>query len=313
MKNTDMKGKIIMLIKFIIIASICYLLLAYNIFNIGEKLVPSTKDYLHIDIPEANQDLEEQYLDIPQTPSQQTGHFSAADIKNIDTLCKSMEICNKIDFSGSFTDTERYAKLSGINKIIKFISDNSKRTKKIQDVISSIVVKKDTGNRRGYATRDSIIFNIWTVKSNKEFIELSAHEMGHITDLGYIQWVSLRKDRNYTEFGKAVFAINDPSLSYYRLSRDKESIRKAEAKKKDFCSGYGMSDPFEDFSECFNLYINHNALFKEIAKTDTILRRKYNYIAGIFSGKYISSNSQDISLVKNDTVRRPRDTTKISN
>jgi hypothetical protein len=179
-------------------------------------------------------------------------------------------------------------------------------------VIDTIEISKENGKRRGYATRDSIIFNIWSVKSRKEFMELSTHEMGHITDLGYIQWTSTKKDRNFTEFGKAVFASNDPSIAFYKISRNKETIRKAEAKKKDFCSGYGMSDPFEDFSECFNLYTNHNSFFRQMAKSNTVVKSKYNFIAGIFSGKYISSNSQELALIKTNTSRRPRDTTKLS-
>ena len=110
-----------------------------------------------------------------------------------------------------------------------------------------------------------------------------------------------------------VFAIDDLSLSFYKLSWDNETIRKAEAKKKNFCSGYGMSDPFEDFAECFNLYTNHNIFFRQIAKTDSVLKKKYNFIAGIFNGQYISSNSQDLTLIKTNSARRPRDTTKLSN
>lgn len=110
-----------------------------------------------------------------------------------------------------------------------------------------------------------------------------------------------------------VFSVNDPSLSFYKLSRSNETIRKAEAKKKDFCSGYGMSDPFEDLAECFNLYINHNSLFRQIAKTNSALKSKYNFIANIFDGHYISSNSKDLALVKTNISRRPWDTTKLSN
>lgn len=108
-----------------------------------------------------------------------------------------------------------------------------------------------------------------------------------------------------------VFAIDDLSLIFYKLSRDKETIRKAEAKKKDFCSGYGMSDPFEDFAECFNLYVHHNSFFKTIAKNNTILKQKYNMIAALFDGKYLNTSSQDLQLIKNDPTRRPRDTTKL--
>ena len=73
-----------------------------------------------------------------------------------------------------------------------------------------------------------------------------------------------------------------------------------------------MSDPFEDFAECFNLYINHNIFFRQVAKTDTVMKNKYNFIAGIFDGKYINSNTQDLTLIKTDATRRPRDTTKLS-
>jgi len=107
--------------------------------------------------------------------------------------------------------------------------------------------------------------------------------------------------------------MDDLSLVFYKISRDQESIRKAEAKKKDFCSGYGMSDPFEDFAECFNLYTNHNSFFRQIAKTNTVLKKKYNLIASIFDGQYINSNNQELTLIKTNTTRRPRDTTKLTN
>jgi hypothetical protein len=74
-----------------------------------------------------------------------------------------------------------------------------------------------------------------------------------------------------------------------------------------------MSDPFEDFSECFNLYLNHNIFFREIAKTNSALKKKYNFIAGLINGKYIASRSSELDLVKENNTRRPRDTTKLSN
>ncbi|MEI6672390.1 MAG: hypothetical protein WCL02_03350 [bacterium] len=73
-----------------------------------------------------------------------------------------------------------------------------------------------------------------------------------------------------------------------------------------------MSDPFEDFAECFNLYINHNSLFKQIAKTNTILKKKYNIIASIFDGQYLLANTKDLTLITSNNTRRPRDTTKIN-
>lgn len=73
-----------------------------------------------------------------------------------------------------------------------------------------------------------------------------------------------------------------------------------------------MTDPFEDFSECFNLYINHNIFFREITKKNTILTNKYNFIAKIVDGKYMASNDEETKHIKENPIRRPRDTTKIS-
>jgi hypothetical protein len=49
-----------------------------------------------------------------------------------------------------------------------------------------------------------------------------------------------------------------------------------------------MSDPFEDLAECFNLYTHHNNLFKKFALSNKIMKKKYNFIAALFAGIYIS-------------------------
>jgi hypothetical protein len=48
-------------------------------------------------------------------------------------------------------------------------------------------------------------------------------------------WV---KNNDFTEFGKVKFAIDDPSLEYYKFSWNSEDIRKSTAQEKDFCSQY---------------------------------------------------------------------------
>lgn len=307
-----MNEKIIVTIKFIILTTIFYALLAFNVFQIWERIVPSSKDYLQGDIPQEDQNLEQNYLNRESTSQGSIGHWAASTAGNMDDLCASVNICNKINFNGTYTDTKKYTYIKIISKIIQFVDSNSKQKQNMEDVLHNIQINNQNGDRRWYATRNTIIFNLWLVTSNKEFIGLSSHEMGHITDLGYLQWTASKQDSKYTEFGKTVFSTDDISLKFYAISRDNETIRKAVAKKKNFCSGYGMHNPFEDFAECFNLYINHNIFFREAAKTDTVLKNKYNFIAGIFKGKYISSNSIDVKLLKPDASRRPRDTTKLS-
>ena len=72
-----------------------------------------------------------------------------------------------------------------------------------------------------------------------------------------------------------------------------------------------MTNPFEDFSECFNLYMNNQNFFKVIAKQSPVLEKKYNFIATIMQGKYIAKNGESLSLLKWKKDRRPRDTTKL--
>jgi hypothetical protein len=93
-----MKKKIITLIKLIILAAIFYALLACNVFHIGEKLVPTTKDYIEMDIPTEDTDLEENYLEPNTTLPTQTGHFAANTTNNLKILCENINICNKIVF-----------------------------------------------------------------------------------------------------------------------------------------------------------------------------------------------------------------------
>jgi len=43
---------------------------------------------------------------------------------------------------------------------VQFIDENGDEEKQIEEVIVTIEVNKENGNRRGYATRDTIIFNL---------------------------------------------------------------------------------------------------------------------------------------------------------
>jgi hypothetical protein len=148
------------IIKFIIITAIFYALLAFNVFHIGEKLVPSPKDYVEIELPQAEIEDESDNREIPTSLEEQTGHFAASDILNLETICNTISICDKIDFKGSFSDNERYNYTKTISKIVQFIDRNSDEDETIENVIDTIEISKENGKRRGYATRDSIIFNI---------------------------------------------------------------------------------------------------------------------------------------------------------
>lgn len=143
-----MKPKLLSLIKFILLVAIFYAFLMLNIFNIGERLVPSAKDYLETNIPTEDKDLEEQYLEIDTTTKTQTGHFAASTTNDLESICESTNLCDKITFKGSFTDTEKYRYTKIISKIVDFIAKNGNQDKNIEQVINSIEISKVNGNRR---------------------------------------------------------------------------------------------------------------------------------------------------------------------
>ena len=233
-------------------------------------------------------------------------HESAPDIqdkcKQSDPLCQKIETQNK---------TIIIPYKNQVHAATYFINDNQIINKKIIDTIKKITIKNDESQKRWYATRDTIELNIWPVNDIKEFHNLSTHELGHIFDLWTIQGNKNTKSQLFTEFNKIVFPINDPSLLYYKISRESEKVRKKTASKRDFCSWYGMTNPFEDFAECFNLFINHQSFFKFTASKNKVLAQKYNFIATLLQWNYTEKNIKAISLLKNNYDRRPWDTTKL--
>ena len=259
----------------------------------------------------------EQYINDAMQEIRMMPSHQAADMTSDKTkfwaICNSNPLlCNEVDFQWTYTAKEKYLYLASIFKVGNFINDSLTTQQKLEDSLHTIAVNKDTGARRWYATHTTVLLNLGSLANQQEFLELISHELGHILDLWVLEGTDTTKNKTYTEFGQAVFGMNDVSLGFYAISRDNETIRKAESSKKDFCSWYGMSDPFEDFAECFNMYTHHNAMFKQIARNNSTLKKKYNLIAGLFDGQYITDNKADLLLVKRDITRRPWDTTRIN-
>jgi hypothetical protein len=53
-----------------------------------------------------------------------------------------MNICSKVQFNGTFVDTEKYSYVKIIDKIIQFIDTNSSEGKPIEEVITDIEINK---------------------------------------------------------------------------------------------------------------------------------------------------------------------------
>lgn len=272
----------------------------YNAENIGEQESQEYfKDYLN-----------KQEILSEQTVDSWSYHQSASTV-TYQEICKTAKICAKTDFVGNFLDQEKTKYIQDTNNITNFIDQNNVISPSFTDKLKTLKINNEEWSIRWYATWDTVVLNVWDLEDPYEYSQLSTHELGHIFDLGFLQWNSKQKNPNFTEFKKTVFANNDPSLLYYAISWNWENVRKAWAKQKNFCSWYGMSNPFEDFAECYNLYINHNAMFKNIATKDPKLAKKYNFMATVLEWKYLNKATTNLALVKDNQNRRPRDTTKV--
>jgi hypothetical protein len=119
--------------------------------------------------------------------------------------------------------------------------------------------------------------------SEAEIVSVFVHELGHIVDLGYIQGRS--STPSSFNNGKLKIPADDPSVRFYELSWKDKKTQKYSAERKDFVSGYAMSDVFEDFSESFNFYVLHGEDFRAIKNESRILAQKYDFLKEeIFQG-----------------------------
>ena len=225
-------------------------------------------------------------------------------------LCsKYQNICNKVSRAGSFSDKDKTTKFAYVTYLLRKLDANITRWKDASEALLAMLINERTWSRRWSANWTTITINLWWIEYSNEFFQVISHEMWHIIDLWWLQWTSNNKSSTFTEFNKAVFAVDDPSLEYYKYSRASETVRKSWMTREDFCSWYGMSDPFEDFAECHNLYLNHHDYFRKIAKNNQTVKNKYNFMSNLYGWKYI--NDSEARYENRENSYRVWDTTKI--
>lgn len=286
-------------LKVFSVAVLVYLALTIKIWLTGERDQIVQVDYLSA----------EQNFEINSWSSQMEIDSHWASSLFIQLCEKYFKICKKITRSWTFTDDQKSAKLAYVAYILKNLDANITRWKMPSETLLAMLINDKKWSRRGSANRDTITINIWKMEYNNEFFQVVSHEMGHIIDLWWLQWTSWRKSSNFTEFGKEVFSLDDPSLEYYKYSWSSEKVRKSWMTKENFCSGYGMSDPFEDFAECHNLYLNHHDYFRTLALANDTVKNKYNYFSNLYGWNYI--NDSEAKYENRESSYRVRDTTKI--
>ena len=320
-------------IKLIWATMFLYLGLTLNVFNIWEKLSLTADAFQEVQQTGIeNMDTELADMIWKHNSSSESSHnVSNGDIKDtangqtedlswekneykmkFQRICISnMSFCSKIKFEWDYEYKDKYMYLATSIYVLNNIEKNIQFGRTLTKQLDEIVINNEIWNRRWYATRDDITINLWTVNSYVEFFELLTHEMWHIVDLWMVRWFNNTKSNVYTEFSRKVFAKDDPSIDFYEISWQSEKVRRAWETREDFCSGYGMTDPFEDFAECHNMYLNHNAIFKKIAQTNDNMRQKYNFMANLYGGVYLFNAREDLSKIRHDSTWRPWDTTRM--
>ncbi len=209
---------------------------------------------------------------------------------------------NNVRFA-SRTEKKIYGNIDG-DKKREIATVLEKLPPKHISTLKNILLDYDPNAHRGLGGKNIVILRAVNMDTN-EFYGVLVHEIGHNVDLGYLTETNKKKASEFRDGKKPVYE-SDPSLGFYRISWDDDKNRKKTASNLDFVSGYGLTDPFEDFAECYVYYVLHNKDFKSKTQTSKMLLQKYNYIKNtIFQGREYDTGTYLTSNLK----RRPWDIT----
>lgn len=279
-------------------------------FDIQENTQINSQQYESTWDSIQNLDLEEIFL---YDETESTYHNSADDYHaKTEYMCGEFDyFCNKMNVDENYDAKDNYFYSALSVKSLDFIDQNLEYWHSMRNTIEAFNINKEQWPRRGQSTRYKTSMYTETMENYWEYFYVASHELWHIVDLWALRWNTNTRDENFTEFGKVIFREDDPSIDYYKISWISEDTRKNDSTKKDFCSGYGLYNPFEDFAECFNLYINFNDSFKYLASKNDIMQQKYDFIATLFDSTYLYDNELVLEKFQANKNRRPWDTTRI--
>ena len=137
---------------------------------------------------------------------------------------------------------------------------------------------------RGQGSSNVLILRCLNI-TNSELTGVAVHEMGHITDLGFLQSTQFAQETEFLDFEDPVYA-DDPSATFYRITWLSSTERTPDSSPLDFVTGYAMEDPFEDFAESYAFYVLQGPSFRYLARTNTRLQQKYDFMKNsVFNGQ----------------------------
>lgn len=209
------------------------------------------------------------------------------------------DICERIHYETPADDVQKFVHTIQIIYLITQIDHNLRLDEfaGLRSTVHSIRFYDNPDEHRGKAGKNNAYFNLPKFESNKELREVMVHEIWwHVLDLWVLQDTFSEKHTWFTEFGKLMFGLQDPSLQHYLIWRQDEHTKHNHSGAKEFGSIYAQMSPFEDFAEWVNLWINHHAAFQKLANNNQYMKQKYDYFKNIFWDRYIFDGLQAANL-----------------
>ncbi|MCF7830846.1 putative zinc-binding metallopeptidase [Candidatus Gracilibacteria bacterium] len=166
------------------------------------------------------------------------------------------------------------------------------------NALRDLELRNITHPSRGMANKEKLILHLPAIGNQNEFTAVFIHEMGHIVDLGMITSINGGQTEFYDN-DQPVFA-KDQSVQFYRLSWQTSYTIKPSADRKDFVSGYAMTNVFEDFAESYLFYRAHGEKFREIMVGSEVLQQKYAFLKNVvFAGQEFQKEQVGGNFVQN--------------
>lgn len=168
--------------------------------------------------------------------------------------------------------------------------------------VHDLTLSFDPEARRGLAGGNTLILRC-TGMEKEELVAVLLHEIGHITDTGFLQspTLSSAEKTSFDDRGTFVYT-DDPSADFYSISW--EDNRSFTSPETGFISGYAMTSPFEDFADTYMAYILHGPLFRFYAARDTDLKVKYEFMKEtVFDGVEFDFEEEKLPRIREANVR----------
>jgi hypothetical protein len=226
--------------------------------------------------------------------------------------CLTIRMCDKLQIDTWFSATKVKEYTTIVYETIADLNSAIRKEKTISDVLYSLTLSPQGSNRRWRWGSQTIQLYTKEIKNSNEFRNVLIHELAHSIDLGVVIGSGALIDDRFLLWNKPQFNRNDASLSFYEISWVNSSTRKGDAWYIDFVSGYGMTNPYEDFAESTTLFLLHNATFKAMSAQSPALAKKYTYLYELFGWFSFAKDIKNTKKVLDNTSRRPRDISKIS-